>query len=58
MITAALLASIARLAQQTGDSSRAIEFDERALAAEQEHLPDMINIQAFRQAKNFIYAVE
>ena len=53
--TPALLASIARLAQHSGDHSRAIDFEERALAAEHEYLPDMINIQAFRQRYNWLW---
>ena len=51
----ALLASAARLAQQAGDHSRAIELEERALAGEHRHLPEMINLQAFRQRYSWLW---
>ena len=51
----ALLASVARLAQQTGNHQLAIEFEERALLKEHPHLPEMINLQAFRQRYQWLW---
>ncbi len=51
----ALLASAARLAQQAGQLGRSIELEERALVAEHPHLPEMINLQAFRQRYNWLW---
>jgi len=51
----ALLASVARLAQQTGDHGRAIDLEEQALAAEHPYLPDMINLQAFRRRYHWLW---
>ncbi len=53
--SSALLASVARLAQQAGDPARAIELEEQALAKEHEHLPDLINLQAFRQRYQWLW---
>lgn len=50
-----LLASVARLAQQAGDLAQAIDLEEQALAAEHPHLPDLINLQAFRQRYNWLW---
>jgi tetratricopeptide (TPR) repeat protein len=51
----ALLAAAARLAQQAGDHARAIEYEERALAAEQKYLPEIINLQAFRERYQWLW---
>ena len=53
--SAGLLASAARLAQQSGDLALAIELEERALAAEHPYLPDFINLHAFRQRYNWLW---
>ncbi len=50
----ALLAATARLAQQAGDPGQAIELEERALALEHPYLPEMINLQAFRQRYDWL----
>jgi Tfp pilus assembly protein PilF len=51
----ALLASAARVAEQAAESGRAAELEERALAAEQEHLPDLIDLRAFRQRYEWLW---
>ena len=53
--SACLLAATARLAQQAGETARAIELEERSLAIEHQHLPEMINIQAFRQRYGWLW---
>ena len=54
-VSPALLASAARLAQQAGQHGRAIELEERALTAEHPHLPELINLRAFRQRYNWLW---
>jgi len=51
----ALLAAVARLAMQAGNSERAIELEERALALEHPHLPELINLQAFRRRYQWLW---
>jgi len=51
----ALLAAIARLAMQAGNSERAIELEEKALALEHPHLPELINLQAFRHRYQWLW---
>ena len=51
----ALLASVARLAQQAGDHARAIDLEEKALELEHPFLPELINLQAFRQRYNWLW---
>jgi len=46
---------MARLVVQTGDNSRAVELEERALAAEQPYLPTAINLNAFRQRYQWLW---
>ncbi|NQT87616.1 hypothetical protein HQ560_12675, partial [bacterium] len=53
--SATLLAAAARLAQQAGDMGKAIDLEERALAIEHETLPEMINLQAFRQRYQWLW---
>lgn len=53
--SSALLASAARLAQQAGNHGRAIDLEERALQAEHPYLPELINLQAFRQRYNWLW---
>ena len=43
------------MAQQSGNHARAIELEERALAVEHEHLPQLVNLQAFRQRYNWLW---
>ena len=54
-VSPALLAAAARLAQQSGNHGRAIELEERALEIEHEHLPKLINVQAFRQRYSWLW---
>jgi tetratricopeptide (TPR) repeat protein len=50
-----LLAAAARLAQQAGDMGKAIDYEERALVLEHEHLPELINLQAFRRRYQWLW---
>ncbi len=52
----ALLASAARLAEQAGQPGRAIDLEERALVAEHPHLPELINLNAFRQRYQWLWS--
>jgi hypothetical protein len=51
----ALLAATARLAAQAGDQTRAIELEEQSLAIEHAHLPDLVNLQAYRQRYQWLW---
>ncbi|MDP6356298.1 MAG: hypothetical protein QF473_14405, partial [Planctomycetota bacterium] len=51
----ALLAAVARLAMQSGDAERAIELEEQALALEHPHLPELINLRAFRSRYQWLW---
>ena len=51
----AMLATIARVAQQAGQEKRAVELEEEALIAEQPHLPEAINLNAFRQRYRWLW---
>ncbi|MBM4033878.1 MAG: hypothetical protein FJ291_19165 [Planctomycetes bacterium] len=51
----ALLASAARVAEQAGESDRAADLEQRALATEQDHLPDQLNVHAFRQRYEWLW---
>jgi tetratricopeptide (TPR) repeat protein len=53
--SAALLAATARLAAEAGDQARAIELEEEALAIEHQRLPDMVNLQAYRQRYQWLW---
>jgi len=53
--SAGLLAATARLAQQAGDPGRAIELEERALGIEHQHLPELVNLQAFRRRYQWLW---
>ncbi len=50
-----MLAAGARLAQQAGDLGRATDLEERALAIEHRHLPELINLQAFHQRYRWLW---
>jgi hypothetical protein len=52
----AFLGATARLAQQAGDAQQAFELEEQALVAEQPYLPEMINLQAFRQRYQWLWS--
>ncbi len=54
-LSPAFLASMARLTVQTGDMKRTVDFEERALAAEQPYLPSAINLNAFRQRYQWLW---
>ena len=54
-LSPAFLAAMARLTVQTGDIERTVEFEERALAAEQPYLPAAINLNAFRQRYQWLW---
>ena len=53
--SAALLATMARLAKQADETAKAIDHEERALALEFPHLPDMIDIESFERRYNWLW---
>jgi hypothetical protein len=53
--SSAFLAATARLAEQGGEHGRAVELEERSLALEHKHLPDLIDLNAFRQRYQWLW---
>ena len=49
------VAAMARLCQQSGKKTRAVELEEQALKLEQPYLPSAINLQAFRQRYQWLW---
>ncbi|MFP4058226.1 MAG: VIT domain-containing protein [Candidatus Brocadiia bacterium] len=54
--SAGLLAAAARLAEQAGETGRAIELEERSLALEHRELPELINLQAYRTRYRWLWS--